>query len=73
MDDIGYNFVRMANWHEIEDKIRQGERLSFQEGADLYHSNDTQLSITVGPPVAFVKPPRALIVAPRSDTMVAKP
>jgi len=30
----------MANWGAIEEKVRRGERLSFEEGADLYHSNE---------------------------------
>lgn len=30
----------MANWSALEEKVRRGERLSFEEGAELYHSND---------------------------------
>jgi aminodeoxyfutalosine synthase len=30
----------MPNWNTLEDKVRRGERLSFEEGAELYHSND---------------------------------
>lgn len=30
----------MANWSAIEEKVHRGERLSFEEGAELYHSND---------------------------------
>ncbi len=30
----------MAIWNVIEEKVRQGERLSFEEGVELYRSND---------------------------------
>jgi diacylglycerol kinase family enzyme len=52
---------------------RDGSGMSYTIDGDLYHSASADLSITVGPPVALVKPPRALIVAPRGDTMTATP
>jgi aminodeoxyfutalosine synthase len=30
----------MPNWSAIEEKVGRGERLSFEDGAKLYHSND---------------------------------
>jgi diacylglycerol kinase (ATP) len=50
-----------------------GGGISYTIDGDLYRSESGQLSITLGPQVAFVKPPGALIVAPRGDTMTATP
>jgi hypothetical protein len=50
-----------------------GGGISYTIDGDLYRSENPQLTITVGPPVALVRPPGALIVAPRSDTMTATP
>jgi diacylglycerol kinase family enzyme len=52
---------------------RDGGGMSYTIDGDLYHSPSAELSITLGPAVALVKPPRALIVAPRGDTMAATP
>jgi diacylglycerol kinase (ATP) len=38
-----------------------GSGISYTIDGDLYHSPESELSITVGPHVALVKPPRALI------------
>jgi diacylglycerol kinase (ATP) len=57
----------------VDIAAHDGSGMSYTIDGDLYHSKETQLSITIGPAVALVKPPRALIVAPRSDTMSTKP
>lgn len=44
--------------------------MSYTIDGDLYRTH-APLSISLGPPIAFVKPPSALIVRGRSDTMVA--
>ena len=44
--------------------------MSYTIDGDLYRTQ-APLSISLGPPIAFVKPPSALIVRGRGDTMVA--
>lgn len=50
----------------------KGGSMAYTIDGDLYRAEGT-LTISVGPPVLFVRPAGALIVKPRSDTMVATP
>ncbi len=50
-----------------------GSGMSYTIDGDLYRTESSQLSITLGPSVTLVKPSRALIVAPRGDTMTDTP
>jgi diacylglycerol kinase (ATP) len=46
--------------------------MAYTIDGDLYRA-DGPLDIAIGPPIRFVRPHSALIVAPRSDTMVGSP
>jgi diacylglycerol kinase family enzyme len=46
--------------------------MAYTIDGDLYRA-DGPLDVSIGPPIRFVRPSGALIVAPRSDTMVGTP
>ncbi|HVV16281.1 MAG TPA: diacylglycerol kinase family protein [Polyangia bacterium] len=50
----------------------KGGTMSYTIDGDLYRS-DGPLAISMGPPILFVRPAGALIVAPRGDTMAGTP
>jgi diacylglycerol kinase (ATP) len=56
---------------QVDIAATDGGGISYTIDGDLYQAETGQLSITLGPPVALVKPPGALIVAPRGDTMTS--
>jgi diacylglycerol kinase (ATP) len=50
----------------------KGGTMSYTIDGDLYRA-EGPLAISIGPPILFVRPAGALIVAPRSDTMAGTP
>ncbi|HVY39046.1 MAG TPA: diacylglycerol kinase family protein [Polyangia bacterium] len=50
----------------------KGGTMSYTIDGDLYRS-EGPLTISIGPPILFVRPAGALIVAPRGDTMAGTP
>ena len=58
-------FSAVASQMQIQSK--NGE-MAYTVDGDLYRTHEP-MSISLGPPIVFVKPPGALIVRPRGDTM----
>jgi hypothetical protein len=58
-------FSAVASHMHIESK--NGE-MAYTVDGDLYRTHEP-MTITLGPPIVFLKPPSALIVRPRGDTM----
>lgn len=52
--------------------VPRAASMTYTIDGDLY-KGEGELTISVGPHISFVRPPAALIVAPRRDTMIATP
>jgi len=61
-------FSAVASQMEIQSK--NGE-MAYTVDGDLYRTREP-MTIGLGPPIVFLKPPSALIVRPRGDTMVSQ-
>jgi len=54
----------------MEIQSKNGE-MAYTVDGDLYRTREP-MTIGLGPPIVFLKPPSALIVRPRGDTMVSQ-
>ena len=55
---------------QMDVKSRNGA-MAYTIDGDLYRTHEP-IAISLGPPIVFLKPPSALIVRPRGDTMGAQ-